>query len=147
GLELAPVRLAAEMRARLRGVVERRLARAGERVGRRNARERTVERAAGERGAHGRVFLGGVEERHRRGSFAQVRPGNLAGLLRLPGAVEDVVGDLKRDPERQAVRAQGLVAARAEQAGRFEELARLERAAREVVLDRRLRVACLVALQ
>ena len=60
-----------------------------------------------------------------------------------PGAVEDVVGDLERDAEREAV----LARAAAEPARRLEELARLQRAALDVRLDGRRRVVRLRPLQ
>src|SRR5207249_11898715 len=69
------------------------------------------------------------------------------GLDRLPGAVEDVVGDLERDPKREPERAEIAVAAAAEQAGRLEELPGLERAAIEVALHGRVWVVRLGALQ
>src|SRR5581483_415123 len=73
---------------------------------------------------------------HRRRALAQVRARDLAGVLRLARAVEDVVRDLERDPEREPVVAERALAAGAEQAGRLEQLAGLERAALEVGLDR-----------
>ena len=97
--------------------------------------------------AHDLVLLRGEQERHRRRPLAQVGAGDLPGLLGLAGAVEDVVGDLEGDPEREAVRAERRVAAGAEQAGGLEELPGLERAALEVGVDRRLGTACLRALQ
>src|SRR5439155_6650217 len=109
-------------------------------------RERTVEWAAGERGAHDGVLLRGVEKRHRRCALAEIRTRNLAGVLRLTGAVEDVVCDLERDPEREAVAAEGRRAARTEQARRLEELAGLQSAPRQVIVDRRLWVPRLPAL-
>ena len=146
GFELVAVRVGDEERAGARGVVERGLARAGERVGRGDAHEGAVERAAGERGAHDLVLLGGEQQRHRRRALAQVGAGDLPRLLRLARAVEDVVGDLEGDPEREAERAERGVAARAEQARGLEELPGLERAALEVGVDRRLRVVRLAAL-
>ena len=103
--------------------------RARRRAGRRRARARTTSSCCGRE-----------KQRHRRRPLAQVGAGDLPGLLRLAGAVEDVVGDLERDPEREAVGAELRVAARAEQARGLEELPGLQRAPLEVGVDRRLRV-------
>jgi hypothetical protein len=67
---------------------------------------------------------------------AQVGAGDLAGLDRLACAVEDVVGDLERDAERQAEFARPA----AEPARGLEQLPRLQGAALQVRLDRRVRV-------
>ena len=143
GLELVSVQLAVEARPGLSSVVERHLARLVESAGRGNAHERAVHRPAGERGAHDRVPLRGEQERQGRRAVAEVGAGDLAGLDRGARAVEDVVGDLEGDPEREAV----LAGAAAEPARRLEELPRLQRAALEVRLDRRRRVVRLRPLQ
>src|SRR5262249_42921668 len=133
-LELLAARFAAEVRASLGGVAEGGAARPLERVGRGDARERTVEWAACERLTDGLVGLRRVEERHRRRALAEVGAGDLAGVLGLPGAVEDVVRDLERDPERQAVATERRHPTRAEQARGLEQLPGLERAARQIVV-------------
>ena len=71
-------------------------------------------------------------------------PATLPGLDRVARAVEDVVRDLERDPEVEPEAAERP--ARAERAGRLEELPRLQRAALEVRLDGRVRVVELAPL-
>ena len=101
GLELLAAERAVEAGARAARVVERDLARALERAGLGDADERAVERPAGERAPDDRVLARGEEQRQRRRALAQVGAGDLAGLDRLARAVEDVVGDLEGDPERE----------------------------------------------
>ena len=120
GIELVPARDAVEALPRAPRVVDRDLARAVERAGCDDANERTLERPAGERRAHDLVVASGEDQRQRRRSVAQVGAGDLAGLDRVAGTVEDVVDDLERDPEQPAV----VAAAAAEQARRLEQLAR-----------------------
>ena len=97
------------------------------------------------------VLARGEEQRQRRRPLAQIGAGDLARIDRLAGAVQDVVGDLEGDPERQAELGQlaGLLPSQtgAEQAGGLEELPGLERAALEVALDRRLRIVGLGTLE
>src|SRR4029077_16356032 len=69
--------------------------------------------------------------------------GDFPGLDRRARAVEHVVGDLERDPEREAV----LAGAAAEPARGLEQLSRLERAALEIRLDGGGRIARLRPLQ
>src|SRR6476619_3679439 len=128
-------------------VVEGKLAGRVERTGLGDPDERTVERPAGKRTPHGRVLARRQDQRQRGRPFAEVGAGDLAGLDRLTRAVEDVVGDLEGDPEREPEAAKSLVAAAAEQARRLEQLPGLERAAGEVVVHARVRVVGLGALQ
>ena len=87
-------------------VVERHLARLVESAGRGDPHERAVHRPAGERCPHDRIPLRGEEERQGRRPVTEVGAGDLAGLDRGARAVEDVVGDLEGDPEREAVLAE-----------------------------------------
>src|SRR5436189_5600965 len=139
--------MAVEASTRLMGVIEGDEAGAVDcsRLG--DADQRAVEGAARQRAAHSVVLARGKDQRQRRRALAQVGAGDLARLDRLPGAVEDVVRDLERDPEGEAERAEAAVAAAPEQAGSFEELRRLEGTALEVALDGRLRVVRLRTLQ
>src|SRR5258708_6539479 len=116
------MRVRVEERPRARSVVEGRFAGTLDRIGRRDLHERTVEWAAGERRANNLIGPRGEEQRHRGRSFAKIGAGDLAGLLRLARAVEDVIGDLECDAETRAVLAEPLVAAGAEQAGRLDQL-------------------------
>src|SRR5215831_1845308 len=77
GLELLSVRLAAQVRARLGGVLEGRRARALERIGRRDANERALEQPSRERRPDCLVLLRGVEKGHRGSAFAKVRARDL----------------------------------------------------------------------
>src|SRR6185312_11869913 len=129
------------------GVVEGELAGRLERAGLGDADERAVERPAGERAPDALVLAGGQDQRQRRRSLAQVGAGNLAGLDRLSRAVEDVVGDLEGDPEREPELAEARVSAAAEQARGLEQLPGLERTAGQVVVDARVRVVGLRALE
>src|SRR5207244_13557005 len=131
-LELVAAQLSVQRGPGSASVVERELPGAFERTGGGDPDERAVQRAPGERGAHDLVLARGEQERQRRRPLAQVGAGDLPGLDRDAGAVEDVVGDLERDAERGAERAE-LTPARAEDARRLEEGARLQRAAPEVV--------------
>src|SRR5436305_13985193 len=125
-------------------VLDRELARAFERSRLRDANERSALRPAAERTVDGLVLLRGQDQRQRRRAVAQVGTGDLAGLDRLAGAVEDVVHDLEDDPEVRAELAQRLAAA--EDACRLEELRGLERTAFEVRLDARVGVVALAPL-
>src|SRR3954454_23658303 len=120
-LELFAVQLSVEARPGSPSVVQGNLARAFERTGCGNAHEcpslRQRERVAGERGEDDLVLLRRKEQRQCRRAVAQVGPGDLAGLDRRAGAVEDVVGDLERDAEGDAV----LTRPAAEPAGGLEE--------------------------
>src|SRR5712692_2144315 len=144
GLELLAVELAVQVLTRVARVLEGDLARALERAGLGDADKRPVERAARQRSPHDRVLASGEEERQRRRSLAQVDAGDLSGLDALARAVEDVVGDLEGDPEREAELAE---AAAAEHASGFEELAGLQRTALEIRLHGRVRVVRLAPLQ
>src|SRR5579859_2491480 len=140
--------LSVETRARATRVVERRGARAGERSRARDADEGAVHGPTGKRAAHGVVLLGGEQQRQRRRALAQVDARDLAGLETVAGAVEDVVRDLEGDAEREPEAAEGRVAAvRTEQARSLEQLRRLQCAALEVALDRRIRVVGLAPLE
>ena len=105
GLELVPVRLAVQVRPGLPSVVERDFTRPLERAARGDPHERPVERAAGERAAYDLVVLRREQERQRRRPLAEIGARDLPRLDRQAGAVEDVVGDLECDAERQAERA------------------------------------------
>src|SRR6266536_763778 len=96
-LQLLAMRLAVQAGARPPSVVEGDDAGALESASRGDADERAVERPAGERPADDLVLLRGEQERQGRRPLAQVGAGDLPGLDRLAGAVEDVVGDLKGD--------------------------------------------------
>src|SRR4051812_2176391 len=143
GLELVTVQLAVEARPGLPSVVERYPASFVEGAGRRDAQERSVHGSAGERRANDGVLLCGEEERQGRRPVSEIGAGDLPGLDRGAGAVEDVIGDLEGDAQREAVRA----GAAAEPTRRLEQLPRLERAALEICLDGRGRVARLRPLQ
>ena len=132
-------RRAVEVLARAARVVERDLARPVERARRAHAEERAVEGAARERLADDRVLARREDQRERRRAVAQVGSGDLPGLRRETGAVEDVVRDLEGDAEREPEGAEALVP-RGEQAGRLEQAPRLERAPLEVRVDRRVGV-------
>src|SRR4051795_4878821 len=140
------MRMRGEERASAGGVVEGRVTRLFERARRGAAPERTVEWAAFECCTHRRVFTRREEQRHRRRALAQIGAGNLARLLRLTGAVEDVVRDLERDTECRAEPAEPLVAAGAEQAGGLDQLPSLQRATLQVRLDRRVGIVRLQLL-
>src|SRR5881397_2574782 len=118
---LGPPRRRSEPRARLGG-----------------ADQGPVERPAGKRAPHRLVLARRQDQRQRRRPLAQVGAGDLAGLNRLAGAVENVVRDLEGDPEREPELAEPAVAPGPEQARRLEQLPRLQRAAVEVALDARL---------
>ncbi len=103
GLELVSVQLAVEPRPGLSSVVERDFPGLVEGVGRGDAHERAVQRPAGERGrttssccAASSSGIVGVPSR-------RSVPGIFPVSCVCAGAVEDVVGDLERDPEREAV--------------------------------------------
>src|SRR3954453_20704343 len=144
--ELVAMRVRDEERARAGRVVECGIARAGQRVGRADTDQRSLERAAGEGCADDLVLLRREEQRHRGRPLAEVGAGDLPCLLRETRAVEDVVGDLEGDSEREAERAELGVAAGAEQARGLEELPGLEGAPLEIGVDRGLGVARLAAL-
>src|SRR4051812_34162372 len=137
GLELVSVQLAVETGPGLSSVVERHLARLVESARRGNAHERAVHGASGESGSHDGIPLRCQQKRQGRRPVAEVGAGDLAGLDRGTRAVEDVVGYLEGNPERKAV----LPRAAAKPARGLEQLPGLERAALEVRLDRRARVA------
>ena len=141
-LELVPPRGAVEAGPGLRSVVEGHLARSIERTGRGDANEGALQRPARERSAHDRVLPRGEEKRQRRRAVPEVRARHLARLDRLAAAVEDVVRDLERDAEQAAV----LTAPATEDARGLEELPGLERAALEVVVDRRVGIVALAPL-
>src|SRR6185436_18965720 len=82
--------------------------------------------------------------RQRRRPLAQVGAGDLARLDRVARAVEDVVRDLEGDPEVEPEAAEPP--ARAQGARGLEELSRLQRAALEIRLDRRVGVVQLAPL-
>src|SRR5436305_5281590 len=147
GLELLAATVAVEAVAGSAGVVEGDRPRAVEGAGLGDADQGAVELAAAQRAAHRLVLAGGEDQRERRRALAEVGAGDLAGLDRFAGAVEDVVRDLERDSEREAELAEPAVAAAAEQARRLEQLPRLERAALEVTLDARFGVVRLRALE
>ena len=92
------------------------------------------------------VLARGEDERQRRRAVAQVDAGRLAGRVEVAGAVEDVVGDLEGDAEREPERAE-LGAAAAEDARGLEELAGLQRAAQQVLVDGRVGPEGLPALE
>src|SRR5438067_3037058 len=143
GLELVAVQFAVETRPGAPSVVEVHLASLLESAGCGDAHEGAVQGAPGECVPDDRITLRGKEERQGRRPVAEVGAGDLAGLDRGARAVEDVVGDLEGDPEREPV----LAGAPAEAARRLEQLPRLERAAFEVRLDRGRRVTRLRPLQ
>src|SRR5829696_540755 len=147
GLELVAAHVAVEAVARTARVVERHLAGGLERACLGHPDERAVERAAGKGRTNARVFARRQDQRQRRRSLTQVGARDLAGLDRLARAVEDVVRDLEGDPEGEAELAEAPVAAASEQARGLEQLARLERAALEVVVDARLGVVRLRPLK
>ena len=90
----------------------------------------------------------GEDERQRRGAVAEVDPLHLARRVEVAAAIEDVVGDLEGDPEREAEGAEARAVAPASQEARcLEELSRLQRAAREIVLDGSFRPESLAPLQ
>src|ERR1700693_1152596 len=121
--------LAVEAGAGAVRVVKRDRAGAVERGCPRDADERAVERATGERAANDGVLAGGQEQRQRRRALAEVDAGDLPRLEAVAGAVEDVVRDLEGDAERDAEVAERRVApAGAEQAGGLEQLRRFQRA-------------------
>src|SRR5262245_56597583 len=144
GLELLPMQVPVQARTRLASIVERVLASPLEGAGRRDTDERAVERTARERVADPPVGARREEQRQRRRALAQVHTRDLAGLDGLTGALEDVVGDLKRDSEPEPEPADCgrhvPVPVGPEQARGLEELPGLEGAALEVALDRRLGV-------
>ena len=76
--------LAVEACPGLSSVVECDIAGVLERAGCRDTRQRTVHRAARERGAHDVVLLRGEEQRQRRRPVAEVCTGDLSGLDRAP---------------------------------------------------------------
>jgi hypothetical protein len=117
-----------EMRARLGGVAQCDLAGLVQRARLGDADERALERPARERLPHDRVLTGGEDQGQGRRAFPEVVSGELPGLDRRAGAVEDVVGDLEGDPQREPEAANRLVAA-SEQARGAEELGGLQRAA------------------
>src|SRR6266498_1308319 len=139
--------MAVEARASAAGVVERDQAGAVERAGLGDTDQRAVERSAAQGPANRLVLARGQNQRQGRRSLAQVGAGDLAGLDRLPGAVEDVVSDLEGNPKREPERAEAAVAAAAEQARGLEQFPRLQRASFEVALDGRVRVVRLHALE
>jgi hypothetical protein len=133
------------MRARLGGVAQCDLPGPFQRASLGDADESALERPPGERLAHDRVLTGGEDQRESRRAFSEVVPSELPGLDRRAGAVEDVVGDLERDPQREPEAADRLVAA-PEQACGAEELGRLQRAAPEILLLGRIRLVRLPVL-
>ena len=138
GLERGAVRLAVARRARAGRELE--LERAGrlDRAGRGDQLEGRVVPLAGERPPNALVLARGEDERQGRRAVAQVDSGRLAGRVEVAGAVEDVVGDLEGDAEREPERAQ-LRTPAAQDARGLEQLAGLQRAAGEVLVDGRIR--------
>src|SRR5262245_35495459 len=126
-------------------IAARDLPRLLDRATRRHSEECAFERSARERVSHDLVLLGREQERQGRNSLAQIRAGDLPGLHRLARAIETVVDDLERDPEREPELAE-LSAAAGEEARGLEELRRLQRAAGQVLVDRRVRTTALCAL-
>src|SRR5215472_3876163 len=102
-LELVSVQLAVETCPGLSSVVERHVPGLLQSAGRRDTHERTVHGAAGERGAYDGILLRREQERQGRSPVSEVGAGDLARLDGGARAVEDVVRDLERDPEREAV--------------------------------------------
>src|SRR5215211_2733073 len=119
-LELRSVAALFEVGARLRGVLERDLSRALECTRRSDADECAVQRPTRERGPHDLVLAGREQQRQGRRAFSEVVSGDLARLDRRARAVEDVVGDLERDPEGPSEVAETGIAA-AEQTRGAEE--------------------------
>src|SRR3989440_3865093 len=117
-LELIAMELAVQARAGTPSVVECNFARTLQRAARFNPHERPVERAAGECVTDDRILLRREQERQRRRPVTQIGAGDLASLDRRTRAVEDVVGDLEGDAEREPVRS----GAAAEAARRLEQL-------------------------
>ena len=105
-LQLLAVQLAVQARPGAAGVVERDLACLVQCAGGSDADERAVDRAPGERAPDNLVLARGQDQRQRGGPFAEVDTGDLPGLDGLARAVEDVVGDLERNPERETERAE-----------------------------------------
>src|SRR4029453_4060464 len=95
------LRLVSEETPRPSSVVEGHLAGSAERARLGHADERSFDRTAREGLAHDLVLARGEDQRQRGPPLAQVRAGNLPGLDRVADAIEDVVGDLKRDSERE----------------------------------------------
>ena len=89
--------LAVEARAGAVSVIECDLPRQLECPACGNAHEGAVDRAAGERVANDVVVARREQERQRRRAVAEIGAGDLGGLDRRAGAVEDVVDDLERD--------------------------------------------------
>src|SRR5919106_410034 len=110
-----------------------------------HAHERLLLRAAGERLPYDRVLARREDQRQRRHPLAQVGTRDLARIDRVAGAVEDVVRDLERHPERESEPPDPRIA-RAEEARGFEELPRLQRDSLDVRVDRRLRIVQLSLL-
>ena len=99
------MQLAVQAGTRAARVRERDLAALLDGSRRRDAEEGALELlATRERLAYRLVALRGEQQRERRRPLAQVGAGDLAGLDRHAGAVEDVVGDLEGDAEREPER-------------------------------------------
>src|SRR5262249_45694389 len=112
-----------------------------------HAHECAVERSAGERAPDDLVLLRGEEQRPRGSALAEVGSGDLARVGGVACTVEDVVGDLEGDAERDPELAQlGPLGPTAEQASGLEELPGLQAAALEVGLDARIGVMGLAVL-
>src|SRR3954447_1717430 len=143
GLELFAVQLAVQTGTGIACIGERDFPALLDRTGRGDTQQRALElRSTRQRCANSLVTLGSEEEWKGWSSLTQIGAGDLAGLDRHARAVEDVVGDLERDAERETERAR---AAR-EPARSLEELPRLQRAALEIRLDRRVGIESLRAL-
>src|SRR5437764_10734208 len=132
GVELLPVR-AVQRGARLLSVVERDLSGPLESPVLGEANQRSLLRTSGERAMDDRVLLRAEDQRQGGCPVAQIGARDLAGLDRLPRAIEDVIDDLEDDAEIRAELAQRIAAA--EHAGSFEQLCRLQRAAFEIGVD------------
>ena len=122
--------------------MEGQLAGTVERTARGDADEDALLRPACECRAHRRILVRGEQQRERRRAVLEIGTRHLARLDRVARAVEHVVGDLERDTEEASV----LAAPAAEHARGLEELPSLERAALEVVVDRRVRIVALAPL-
>src|SRR6266516_4564037 len=144
GLELFAMQLAVEACTGIARIRKRDLAALLDRPCRSDAQKRTFQLGSTrKRLAHGLVSLRSEQQRQRRCPLAQIGAGDLPGLDRDARAVEDVVGDLERDAEREpeSTRAAG------QPARSLEELARLQRATFEVRLDSGVRIEALGTLQ
>src|SRR5262245_1038008 len=101
-LQGAAVRLAVERSTRPGCIVEGELSRLVQRAGRGHALERIGDVFAGKRLGDRVVSPRGEDERKGRGTVAQVDSLHLPGRVEVPAAVEDVVGDLEGNAEREA---------------------------------------------